>query len=556
MTLLSGVLELWDDARAAFGQTRVWRRARRLALSQLACLERHTITGLLCTGGRQFVDWSADYRFFARDVWDPNHLFRPVLRAGLALAAEGPLRRTAEGDDSLRMPVRCASSLPTPSRRRRLVVAVDDTLLRKSGKKTPGVAYRRDPLSPAFQVNLVLAQRFVPFSLLLPSGPAPPQAEPVSAPLSALEPVSALAPGSAYELAPAIAPGRTAPAVPTAARGVPCRFEHVPALKKPKAGAGDEAWTRYRETVKQQNLNAAAVRMTGQLRDELDQVHQAADCELVLVVDGSYTNQTVLPALPERTTLIGRIRKDAKLYFPDEFRSRRYGPTAPTPEQLRQDEQTPWQAIAAYAAGRTHTFRVKTLGPIRWRKTGTQLALRLVVIAPVGYRLTQKGRLLYRQPAYLICTDPDLDLPTLVQEYLWRWDIEVNHRDEKQIIGVGQAQVRAPQAVNRQPTFAVACYATLLLAAMNVLDPQQLDQLIPLPKWQPRGARGRLSTQRLIQWLRQEVWGQAFQEITSDNSAIAARDDETDFLNAPPADTKSPEPLLAALPPIAYARTG
>jgi len=39
----------------------------------------------------------------------------------------------------------------------------------------------------------------------------------------------------------------------------------------------------------------------------------------------------------------------------------------------------------------------------------------------------------------LICTDPDLALEDLLQQYIWRWDIEVNHRDEKTILGVGQA---------------------------------------------------------------------------------------------------------------------
>jgi hypothetical protein len=57
-------------------------------------------------------------------------------------------------------------------------------------------------------------------------------------------------------------------------------------------------------------------------------------------------------------------------------------------------------------------------------------AVRVVVIAPVSYRLRQGSKLLYRPPAYLICTDPDLPLEPLVQEYLWRWDIEVNFRDE------------------------------------------------------------------------------------------------------------------------------
>jgi hypothetical protein len=36
--------------------------------------------------------------------------------------------------------------------------------------------------------------------------------------------------------------------------------------------------------------------------------------ELVVGVDNSYTNKEVLKHLPQRTTLIGRIRKDTKLY--------------------------------------------------------------------------------------------------------------------------------------------------------------------------------------------------------------------------------------------------
>jgi len=480
MTLLSAILDLWDESRDAFKQARVWHRARRLALSQLARLERHTLTGLLCSCGRQFVDGSADYRFFSKDVWEPNQLFRPIIRGALKL-------------------------LPDP---RRLVVAIDDTLLRKSGKKTPGVAYRPDPLSPAFQTSLILAQRFVQFSLLVPG----------------------------------------ASGLPAAARGVPCRFEHVPSLKKPRKQATPQEQDAYREAVKQKNLNAATCRIIRQLRDELDRVHRAVAVHRVLVVDGSYTHQTIIHGLPRNTTLIGRIRKDAKLYYPHESSPRRYGPAAPTPEELRQDDQHPWQEVQAYAAGKVHTFRVKTLGPIFWQKTGTVLALRLVVIAPVGYRLTEGGRLLYRQPAYLICTAVNLGLQQLVQEYLWRRDIEVNHRDEKQIIGVGQAQVRWPKSVDRQPPFAVASYSGLLIGAMIAYGPEGLDKVLPLPKWQDQGARCRLSTHRLVQLLRHEVWGLALEDIAADRS--------TDFVINPMPDTKSPELILAPVPPVAYARTG
>jgi hypothetical protein len=481
MKLLPEILKLWDDARGVFKQARTWERARRLGLSQLACLERHTVTGLLCTGGRQFVDWSGDYRVFSQARWDPNDLFRPVLAGALKRRPEGP----------------------------RIVVALDDTVLRKSGIKTPGVAYRRDPLSPAFQVNLILAQRFIQFSFIIPHTSG----------------------------------------FPAAARAVPCRFQHVPSVQRPKRTAGPDEWDNYREAAKQQNLNTAAVRIVQQLRDELDFVHHVAHLGLVLVVDGSYTNKTVLRQLPRNTTLIGRIRKDAKLYFPNELSPRQYGPPAPTPEELRQDDRYEWQGIQAYAAGKTRPFRIKTLASVRWRKTGTACPLRAMVIAPLGYRLSLRSRILYRQPAYLICTNPDLPVPELLQEFLWRWDIEVNHRDEKQNIGVGDAQVRSPQSVDRQPAFAVASYAILLLAANNAFGPEEIESMPPLPKWQQRSVRHRLSTQRLIQHLRYEVWGYALDQI-------AAVEQRNDFVTPDMLDTKWPEPILPLEPPVTYARSG
>ncbi len=161
----------------------------------------------------------------------------------------------------------------------------------------------------------------------------------------------------------------------------------------------------------------------------------------------------------------------------------------------------------------------------------------------------QGARTLYHQPAYLICTDPDLPVQTVVQDYLWRWDIEVNHRDEKQIIGVGQAQVRSPKSVDRQPAFAASCYAMLLLAAMNAFGPDAVDGILPLPKWQQGCARHRVTTQRLIQQLRQEVWGHALDQI-------AAPDGWDDFVTPDAPDTKSPDLILAPAPPLAYVRTG
>lgn len=397
------------------------------------------MTGVLSTCGLQFSDWSAAYRLFSRQRLRPDNLFAVVGRN--------------------------ACELIPPDQP--LTLALDDTLLPKTGTHIPGVAYRRDPLGPKFQTNLIRAQRFVQFSLAVPD-----------------------------------------PQRPGACRGVPIDFHHAPTPAKPRPNATADQWVAYREARRKGNLVQQAL-------DRLRQIVSSTGRPVRLLVDGGYTNHTLFRGLPEGVHVIGRIRKDAKLYFPapppragQPGRTRRYGDLAPTPEQLQRDAAVPWQSVRVFAAGRHHDFRVKTIDGLLWRSAGYQHRLRLVVIAPLAYRPTQKSRLLYRQPAFLICTDPSLDLATLIQHYVWRWEIEVNHREEKTVLGVGQAQVRQPDSASAVPAFIVACYSMLLLAALRLARDHNLPDLLPPPKW-GHHSPPRPSTQQLINLLRSELWGRA-----------------------------------------------
>ena len=106
------------------------------------------------------------------------------------------------------------------------------------------------------------------------------------------------------------------------------------------------------------------------------------------------------------------------------------------------------------------------------------------------------------------------------------WDIEVNHRDEKQLIGVGEAQVRSPRSVSRQPAFAVASYSLLMLAGARAFGVDAVRTSLPLPKWRNDGERVRISTQELIQQLRHEVWGDALERLVENYDHFAPPTDE------------------------------
>lgn len=158
--------------------------------------------------------------------------------------------------------------------------------------------------------------------------------------------------------------------------------------------------------------------------------------------------------------------------------------------------------------GALRHLRVKQLRPVRWRAAGGNHTLQLVVIAPTPYRVTPRGKLLYHRPAYLICTDPQAALQDIIQYYLWRWDIEVNFRDEKTLLGVGEAQVRTPRAVANVTGVAVAAYALLLTAAATCRHNNTPHTRLPAPKWQ-RKQPSRHTTAALIRALRYELWARS-----------------------------------------------
>lgn len=79
----------------------------------------------------------------------------------------------------------------------------------------------------------------------------------------------------------------------------------------------------------------------------------------------------------------------------------------------------------------------------------------------------------------------------------------MNFRDEKTLLGVGQAQVRAESSVESAPALTVAL---LPLSAQRAFG-NSAEGLLPQPKWAASSKGPRTSTQQLIHQVRAEVWG-------------------------------------------------
>ena len=207
-----------QKSSAAFSGPASLARGRRHLLSHLLCFGRHTVTGLLRNQDRTQCDWTADYRLYCEDRFDPDRLF-------------GQVRSQIEE--------LCVPDSP-------LVVAMDDSLLRKTGRKIPGARYQRDPLSPPFHVNFVRGLRVLQLSAAVPQG----------------------------------AQG--------AARLIPIDFQHAALPAKPRKDAPAQVQAAYEAERAKKNINLIGRDRLVHLRQQMDE-GGSAHRPLIVTLDGRIT---------------------------------------------------------------------------------------------------------------------------------------------------------------------------------------------------------------------------------------------------------------------------
>lgn len=357
-------------------------------------------------------------------------------------------------------------------------LALDDTALARAGTHVPHTRWYRDPMSPPFHVNLLHGVRFVQIALLFPHHQEGPYG----------------------------------------ARSMPVRFAESIPIKKPGPTASREALTAYRQARRAHNLVVDATTLLREVRAAFD-AQGASARPLIVGVDGSYCNRGSFGNLPERTDLIARTRKDATLCCPAPVGTRRfYGEHTFTPEQVRQDEAIAYHSVRVCIGGLWREIRYKQVQHVLWQGGARRRRLRLLVLAPIPYKLSPHSRTNYRHPAYLLTTELTLPASELIQIYVDRWQIEVNHRDEKDILGVGQAQVWSENSVGRHPSFRVACYSILLLASLLEFGIPRTQDYLELPLWRQRKPR-RASILDMVTRLRVDLQEAAVFDVGLDQIA-------------------------------------
>lgn len=346
-----------------------------------------------------------------------------------------------------------------------ICIAGDETKIKRAGRKVTRSRWMRDPLSPPFQSNFIQGIRHIQFAVILPL----------------------------HRIA-----GVTA-------RSIPVLFEPVESLEKPKKKAGAEEKAAYNKAKRKNTMCDQSVEHMRSLRKAYDAAGAFARI-LLFTLDGGFCNRKVFKAKLERCLVLARCRKDAKLCFAagdPAHPQKKYGDCKFTPESVRKDQSIPYKSGRFFIGGKYRKIRYKEVQSVLWQRGAGEKRLRLIVLKPIPYHLSPNSRVNYRDPAYLLSDTNDLNIRKLIQAYVDRWEIEVNHRDEKQHLGVGDPQVWNDSSVDRFPAFIVASYAFLLFASLEAYGAKRTDEYLRPPKWQRR--RTRPSCLDLLALLRKEA---------------------------------------------------
>ena len=372
---------------------------RALVVGQVSQTGRRTVCGML-VGARLSGVWehSRAHRFFSRARWQPDQL-------GLALAAL-VVDRFLEPDAAV-------------------LVAVDDTLLQRWGRKVWGCFYHHDATANSEKAAVAWGNNWVVVGICVR--------------LACLE--------------------RTV-CLPVLFRlWRPRRPEYAKAAKPDPERPGKPVMAREMTLL-------LAARLPGRRID--------------LVGDAAYATG-IWRGLPDRVTVTSRLRSNATTYQPAPERTgkrgrpRTWGARLGKLSEIATSPATRWAEHAVRRYGKTETLKLAVIDCL-WEPLGPDTPVRVILIQdttkPAGYQLA------------LITTDLDSTPAQIIERYSDRWAIEVCFEEAKHQAGVGDPENRTEKAVQRTVPFQfLTMTITICWYALHGHHPDDIAERRALAPW-------------------------------------------------------------------------
>ncbi len=353
---------------------------RQLMAGWVLCIGQHTVTGLIQAGSLLGAKHYSSYHYFFRAArWEPDRVGIVVLRLVLKLVP--PFA-----------PV---------------VLVVDDTLARHTGKGISSAGMHRDPLlSTATKVAYHFGHVWVVLAVVI--------------------------------TVPRWNKSFALPVLMRLYRSVKtCERMGIPHKKK----------------------TALAVDLILTLKEAL------SNREVIIVADNAFANREVITKLPDKTIFVGRGPMDAAVNeLPGPRKKGEMGPPRvkgkrlPSPEKRAADPNAPWESVDVDVYGRPAIVQVLVFDAL-WHKSGKGRFLRFVVI---------RGWPGHKKDDVLICTDTTKSAKWIIETYCLRWTEEETFKWCKGKLGLEDAQNRKEQAVLRTSPMALWAYSLVVIWYLTV----------------------------------------------------------------------------------------
>jgi hypothetical protein len=197
------------------------------------------------------------------------------------------------------------------------------------------------------------------------------------------------------------------------------------------------------------------------------------DRQIDVVGDAAYATEA-WRGLPGRATITSRLRQNAALYARTPARTgkrgrpRKWGKRLAKLAEIATDPATTWAEQTVRRYGKTETLMLAVIDCL-WEPLGPDTPVRVILVQdttkPCGYQLA------------LITTDLTATAGQIVERYADRWPIEVAFEDGKELFGVGDARNRTKKAVQRTVPFQfLAMTLTTTWYALHGHHPGDVDE--------------------------------------------------------------------------------
>ena len=206
---------------------------------------------------------------------------------------------------------------------------------------------------------------------------------------------------------------------------------------------------------------------------------------ILLVVDNGFANRNVIADLPANVHLIGRGVIDARIYAKppprkqgQRGRTRVMGKKLPSPEERAADVGARWETVDVEISGRPAQVKVQVFDAL-WHKSGRGRFLRFVLVC---------GWPGHKKDDVLISTDTTLGAKEIIQTYCLRWPIEETFHWCKSKLDLEQPQNRVEHAVLRTAPMALWAYSLVVLWYATIGKHTTAAKLPVLPWYQSKKA--------------------------------------------------------------------